>query len=121
LGRVLACVLAEPPLDLCEELWGNLITAVSFDTPHAATTFVVLDQSAACLLKLAQSLPPCIDRVVLSLGQRLTGDIVFAGDFGRVEIRVVYPPRRFMHPSRCDPRENDRGRCNKLHDKVDWD
>lgn len=119
--RILACVLAKPPLDLCEELWRNFITAVSLDTPNAATTFVVLDQSTACLLKLAQSLLPCIDRVIFSLGQRFPSEIVFAWNFGRVEVRVVYPAGRFMHPARGDPRENDRGGCNELHDKVDGD
>ena len=110
--------LAESSFHLRKQLRRNLVTGVAFHSPETPAAVVVLEQGPACFLKLPQSLLPSIDGVVLALRQRFACDIVLAGNFGRIEVRVVYPPRRLVDPARCNAREDDRGRREKVHNKV---
>lgn len=111
-------VSAEPPLNLCKELWANLIARVALHTPQTTLPLIVLQQSLAGFFKLVQSLLPCINRVVLPLCQRLPCHIVLARDFGDVEIGVVHSPGRFVDPARRDSRENNGWWCDKMNDKI---
>lgn len=65
-----------------------------------------------------QPLLPRIDRVVLSLGQRFAGDIILAGNLGRVEIGIVDSSGRFVDPARPYAGENDGWRCDEVDDEV---
>lgn len=82
---------AESTLNLGKKFRRNFVTGIPFDTPETATALIVLKQSPTCLLELAQPLFPCVNGIILSLCQRLSGHIVPAGHLGCMEVSVVHP------------------------------
>lgn len=60
--------------------------------PETVLVVVMVKQTPAGFLKLFEPLLPGVDRVVLTLGQRFPGNVVFTEDLWRVEISVVDTP-----------------------------
>jgi len=89
----------KPPFNLFEQFRTDFVARIALDAEKAALFFVVLEEGRAGFLELLQPLLPRVDRIVGPLRQRFPGYIVFAVDLWRVEIGVVYSPRRCVYPA----------------------
>src|SRR5262249_47956488 len=95
-------ILTESLFNLGENLRGDLVTGVAFHTPQTTLMLIMIQEGLARLLEFMKSLRPCVDRVISSLYQGLSGEVIYARDFGRVEGRIVYSSRRFVYPARTN-------------------